>query len=316
MKPDYSFISKLPKNSHWILEFTQGPYSAHLFRVKKIITRQKTLFQAVDIVELFHYGKTLFLDERLQVAEADEFLYHESIVHPALITHVKPEKVLIIGGADGGTAYQVLKHQSVKELFIIEIDGKLVKLCKRFLPEINKQVFKNPKLKLFNTNGRRFLEETKEKFDIIISDLTAPLINPPSCQLFTKEFFKIVHDSLNRDGIFSLQADSVNHLNNEIFTAIHRTVAAVFPIVKAFHVFIPSYDSDWGFVIASKKYNPLSMKSSEIKRRIKKRGLKDLKFYDDKIHQSSLFVLPKNLREALKKQKKIIKDKSPVIALS
>jgi len=315
MKSHPSFIAKLPKNSHWILEFTQGPHSAHLFQVKKIITHQKTPFQTVDIVELFHYGKTLFLDERLQATEADEFFYHESIVHPALITHAKPEKVLIIGGADGGAACQALKHQSVKELSIVEIDAKLVKLCQQFLPEINKGVFKNPKLDVLNGDGRKFLKETKKKFDVVISDLTTPLTNPPSYLLFTKEFFKIVYDSLNKDGIFSLQADSTNHLNNEIFTAIYQTVAQVFPIVKAFQVFIPSYDDNWGFIIASKKYDPTLLKSSEIKTRIKKRGLDGLKFYDEEIHQS-LFVLPKNLREAIKKQKKIIKDKNPIIALS
>jgi len=310
----FSFLAKLPKNSQWILEFTQGPSSAHLFRVKKKICHQKTPFQIVDIVKLFHYGKTLFLDERLQVTQADEFLYHESVVHPALLTHPQPQKVLIIGGADGGAAYQVLKHKSVEKLFLVEIDAKLIKLCQKFLPEINRGIFKNPKLKIFTTDGRKFLSKGKEKFDVIISDLTAPLINPPSYLLFTKEFYKIIYDRLNKDGIFSLQADSTDHLNNKIFTSVYRTVEKVFPIVKALQVFIPSYDNNWGFIIASKKYNPASLDSSEIKRRIKKRGLRGLKFYDEKIHQS-LFVLPKDLREAIKKQKKIIRDNHPIITL-
>ena len=87
----FSFVSKLPKNSRWILEFTQGPHSAHLFQVKKRILHQKTPFQTVDIVELHSYGKALFLDERLQTTEADEFLYHESIAHPVLLTHPNPK---------------------------------------------------------------------------------------------------------------------------------------------------------------------------------------------------------------------------------
>lgn len=314
MKP-FSFIQKLPKNSKWILEFTQGPHSAHLFQVKKTIVHKKTKFQTADIVELFQYGKTLFLNERLQVSQADEFLYHEPITHPALITHPHPQKVLIIGGADGGVAYQVLKHKSIKKLFLVDIDAQLIKLCQKFLPEINRSIFKDPKLKVISADGRKFLSQTKEKgFDVIISDLTAPLLEPPSYLLFTEKFYQIVYDKLNKEGIFSLQADSANHLNNKNFTAIHKTVERIFPIVKGLRVFIPSYDDCWGFIVASKKYDPTLLSPSEIKLRIKKRGLEGLKFYDDKIHQS-LFVLPKNLQVAIKKQKRIIRDKSPIITL-
>ena len=309
----FPFTSKLPRNSKWILEFTQGPNSAHLFQVKKRICHQRTPFQIVDIVELFHYGKTLFLDERLQVTQADEFLYHELIVHPALLAHPEGKKVLIIGGADGCAAYHVLKHKSVEKLVMVEIDAELIKLCQKFIPEISRGIFKNPRLKIFTTSGREFLEKTKEKFDVIIGDLTAPLTIPPSYLLFTKEFYKIVYDRLNEDGIFSFQADSTDHLNNKFFTSVYKTVEKVFPIVKALQVFIPSYDNNWGFIIASKRHNPASLSSSEIIRRIKKRDLNGLKFYDEKIHQS-LFTLPKNLREAIKKQKKIIRDSNPIIS--
>jgi len=310
----FSFIRKLPRNSKWILEFTQGPHSAHLFEVKKKIHHKRTSFQTVDIVDLFHYGRTLFLDERLQVTQADEFLYHEAISHPALVAHPQPKKVLIIGGADGGAARQVLKHKSVESLVMVDIDGELMRLCKKFLKKINRSVFKNPKLKIFATDGREFLEKSKEKFDVIINDLTAPLTNPPSYLLFTKEFYRIVYDKLTKEGILSLQADSANHLNNKNFISICKTVEKVFPIVKPFSVFIPSYDDSWGFIIASKKYNPASLGEKEVKKRIKKRGLKDLKFYDEKIHQP-LFVLPKIIRQATKKQKKIIRDNNPIVTL-
>lgn len=310
----FSFVRKLPKNSQWILEFTQGSNSAHLFRVKKTIIRKRTPFQTVEIVELFHYGKTLFLDERLQVSEFDEFLYHEAIAHPALICHPKPERVLIIGGADGGTARQVLKHKSIKKLFLVDIDAQLIKLCQKFLPEIHRSVFKSPKLKVISADGRKFLEETKEKFDVIISDLTAPLREPPSYLLFTEKFYQIVHEKLSKDGLFSLQADGVNHLNNKNFAAIHKTVTRIFPIARPLSVFIPSYDDSWGFIVASKKYDPVLLKPSDIKMRIKNRGLRGLKFYDEKIHQS-LFTLPKNIQTAIRKQKKIIRDKNPIVSM-
>ena len=308
----FYFLKKLPKKSDWILEFTQGPHSAHLFQVKKRIVCQTTDFQKADIVELFEYGKALFLDDRLQVTEKDEFLYHESIVHPALIIHPNPEKVLIIGGADGGAAYQVLKHRSVKKVFLVELDSVLTKLCKKHFVSINRGVFKKPKLTLINEDGRRFLKKTKERFDVVISDLTAPLLKPPAYLLFTKEFYKLVYDRLKDDGIFSLQADGVNCFSNRIFTAIYHTVGQVFPIIKASRVFIPSYDDSWGFIIASKKYDPEDLMLQEIRKRIKARGLRGLKYYDENIHKT-MFVLPKHLRKAIKEQKKTIKEKNPLI---
>src|SRR3989344_3075815 len=309
----FSFTAKLPKNSKWILEFTQGPNSAHLFRVKKKIFHQKTPFQTIDIVELFDFGKTLFLDERLQISEADEFFYSEAITHPALITHPNPKNILIIGGADGGAAFNALKHKSVKQVNLAEIDGDLVRVCQKFLPKIHWGVFKNPKLKVMVGDGKKFLEDAKENFDVIISDLTAPLLNPPSYLLFTEEFYRTVYGKLGKDGIFSLQADSTNPLCNEIFTAVFKTVAKVFPIARAFEVFVPSYDTTWGFIVASKKYDPTSLTLLEIKKRIAKRGLKNLKFYDENIHQK-IFYLPKYLSDAIKKQKNIIRDKKPMIA--
>ena len=310
----FSFTNKLPKSSKWILEFTRGPHSAHLFQVRKIITSQKTKFQRVDIVDLFKYGRTLFLDEKLQVSEKDEFLYHEAISHPALTTHVNPQQVLIIGGADGGTAHQVLKHKSIKELFLVDIDGQLIKICQKFLPEIHRNIFKNKKLRVFASDGRKFLSETKEKFDVIISDLPAPLVKPPSYLLFTKQFYKIVCDKLAKDGLFSLQADNFNHLDNETFTAIHKTLREIFPIVKAARIFIPSYDDTWGFIIASKKYDPQKILPSEIAKRMKNRKVNGLKFYDSEIHRS-LFVLPKDLQRLIQQQKRIISDNNPIFAL-
>jgi spermidine synthase len=310
---EFSFTNKLPKNTKWILEFTQGIHSAHLFEVKKEIAHKKTSFQAADIVDLFHYGKTLFLDERLQVSEKDEFLYHEPIVHPALMTHPNPKSVLVIGGADGGTIFQVLKYKSVKRVVLAELDKELIELTKKHLSCINRNAFNDKRLEIITGDGRKFLAETKEKFDIIISDLTAPLINPPSYLLFTEEFYKIVFEKLNKDGIFSLQADSANHLNGGNFTAIFNTVKKVFPITKGLQAFIPSYDDSWGFVIASKKYDPTKIKPVEIKKRIKQRNIKDLQFYNENIH-FSLFALPKALEDSIKKEKKIIRDNNPMIS--
>ena len=307
------FPDKLVRKLNYIAEFTLGRNSAHLFKVRRKIASVNTPYQVADFVELFEYGKTLFLDGKLQVSEVDEFVYHETIVHPALLTHPNPKKVLVIGGADGGTLRQVLKHKTVKEVTVIELDEKLLEACRKFLPEINKGAFKNKKVKIFYGDGRKFIEETNEKFDAIISDLVAPMISPPSYLLFTKEFFQIVFNKLNKDGVFSQQTDGASTIDCQNFALIYRTVAKVFPISRPLLTYVSFYDCPWGFVIASKKYDPLKLEQSEIKKRIRERGLSGLGFYDEKIHQS-LFFFPKNLLVKFDKQKNIITDKSPLIS--
>jgi len=311
MRP-FTFIRKLPQNSKWILEFTQGFHSAHLFQVKKAIVHKKTPFQIVDIVNLFHYGKTLFLDERLQASEVDEFIYHETIVHPALLLHPDPQKVLVIGGADGGAINQVLRHKSVKEVILVDLDEELVKLCQKHLPSISKGAFINPKVKTFYGDGRKFLEKYPGEFDVIISDLVAPLIDPPSYLLFTKEFFKIVFNKLNPEGVFSLQADGASSIDCKNFAVIYNTVKKVFPVCRPLHAYIPCYDCPWGFIVASKKSDPLKISGSQIKKRLEARGIRGLKFYDGRIHQS-LLTLPKNLLFEMEKQKRVITDKNPIL---
>jgi spermidine synthase len=296
-----------------IIEFTHGKHSAHMFQVKKRLAHEKTKYQTVDIVELYHYGKTLFLDKKLQCSEMDEFIYHESIVHPAMVTHPNPKNVLVIGGGDGGSVREVLKHNCVERVLMLEIDEKSTNLCKKFLPEIHQNCFANPKLTLIHQDARTFLEKNKEKFDVIISDLTAPVVNPPSYLLFTKQFFKIIYNSLNDDGVFSLQADSTSCIDTNIFTTILRTLSEVFPIVKGFQSFIPSYDITWGFIIASKKFCPETIKEKTVEGILKKRNVKNLRYYDGKMH-SSLFILPRYLRDAIKNQKNIIEDNKPIIS--
>ncbi len=288
------FPFQIFRKLNYIVEFTLGRNSAHLFKVKKKIANFKTPFQTVDFVDLFEYGKTLFLDGKLQVSQIDEFVYHETIVHPALLAHPNPKKVLVIGGADGGTIRQVLKHKTVKEVILVELDEKLMKFCQKFLPEINRGAYDDSRLKIICGDGRKFLTQTAEKFDAIISDLVAPLIHPPSYLLFTKEFFKIVFDKLNKDGIFSLQADGASTIDCQNFVLIYNTIKKIFPICRPLQTYVSFYDCPWGFIIASKKYDPLCLDNLKIKKRIKSRGLRDLKFYDEKIH-SSLFILPKNL---------------------
>jgi len=155
------------------------------------------------------------------------------------------------------------------------------------------------------------LEKTKDKFDVIISDLTAPLEGSPAYLLFTKEFYKIVFDKLTDDGVFSMQADNTDCNDMALFTMNFRTLTQAFPIVRGLQSMMSSYVTPWGFLVASKKYDPLKLSSDDILKRIEKRKVKNLKLYDEEMHKS-LFTLPRYLKDGIENQTKIISDDNPI----
>jgi len=159
-----------------------------VYLVNEVIYIGKTKYQKVEILDVAYYGKTLFLDEKIQSSAFDEFIFHEAITHPALITHPNPKKVLIIGGGEGATLREVLKHSTVEGAWMVDIDGELVTLCKKYMPEWSSGAFGDKRATLIIQDARKFVMEREENFDVVISDLTEPLEGGPSLYLFTKSF--------------------------------------------------------------------------------------------------------------------------------
>jgi len=281
------------------------------FKVDKIYFQGKTKYQFVQFFFNKVFGKVLFLDGKIQSAQIDEFIFHESLVHPALITHVAPGKVLIIGGGEGATQRETFRHSTVERTVMIDIDRKLVELCQEYLPEWSDGSFFDPKAKLIFGDARRYIKRTKEKFDVIISDLTEPVRAGPSVYLFTREFFEKIFNVLKDNGIFVLQAGSTDPYYCQFFASCAKTLKEIFPFVCPYWTFIFSFSLPWGFIIASKKTDPLKLAVKEISRRIRSRGVKNLKFYHPNFHQS-LFSLPLYLINALKKGR-IMTDEKPFI---
>ncbi len=277
-----------------MIEHTLGNGSAHMFKVEETIFSTKSEYQKIDIVKLSGYGKTLFLDCKLQSSAVDDPVYHETLVQPAMFLHEKPENVLIIGGGEGATLREALKHNG--NVTMVELDQKLAELCMQYMPEWSQGSFQNPRSKIIYGDGKAYLENVSEKFDVIISDLTAP--STGSYPLFTKQFFTTVQQHLKKDGIFALQADSTNCIDRKTFTEIYNTVKNVFKCVKPYHTYIPSYDTSWGFILASDKQYGDVVKEKNV----------ETKFYDPEIHKS-LFCLSKDLRLDMSKETTVYEDK-------
>ena len=284
-----------------------------LHSVRERIYSGRTKFQSVQIINTGSFGVCLVLDGKIQSSEADEFIYHEALVHPAMVTHPRPERVLIAGGGEGATLREVLVHKTVKKAVMVDIDEEVVKLCRRFLPSWHQNAFDDPRAELHFIDARKYLEESSEKFDVIIIDLVDPLEQGPARLLYTQEFYQIVKQKLGSDGIMSVQAEPAEWRNLDNFIAIASTLRSVFPITRPYQIHVPSFLGLWGFVVASESLDPSEPTPEEIDARISARISKKLKSYDGLTHQA-MFTIPKHIRQQLAVSKRIITDKQPISA--
>jgi spermidine synthase len=219
--------------------------------------------------------------------------------------------VLVIGGGEGATIREVLRHSTVEKVIMVDIDSELVELCQKYLPEWSDGAFSDPKTNLIFEDAHSFVEKTEEKFDVIISDLTEPIAHGPSVFLFTEEFFSKNFEVLKEDGLFVLQAGSADPSYNHFFCSLVKTLEKVFPIVRPYWTFVLSFSMPWGFVLASKTKDPLDLDEKVIAQRMRERAVSKLKYYHPGFHQS-YFALPLYLVESLK-QGKVLTDKKPFI---
>jgi spermidine synthase len=282
-----------------------------LHSIEEVLYCGQTKFQSAEILRCGRFGRCLVLDGKIQSSEGDEFIYHEALVQPAMITHPCPEKVFIAGGGEGATLREVLSHKTVKKAVMVDIDEEVVALCKKYLPSHSRGAFEDRRTELHHTDARDFLAKSDEKFDVLIIDLPDPIEEGPAYLLFTQEFYQLARERLTNNGIISVQAGSasLNELLN--FTAVYNTLKSVFPIVSPYQAEVPCFGGPWGFCLASLTLDPVLLPPAEVDNRISARSLTGLKFYDGLTHQG-MFSLPKYLREALAKQKRLITDNDPL----
>lgn len=298
------------RNYRWFIE-SLSPEEGHLHGIRRVLFSTQTPFQSLDILELGSCGKALVLDGKVQSSLLDEFIYHEILVHPAMLAHPAPKQVFIVGGGEGATLREALRHPGVERALMVDIDEEVVTRCKELLPEWHRGSFDDPRAEVRFLDARRYLEETDERFDVIIIDISEPVEEGPAYLLFTKEFYQIVHRRLTDLGVIALQAGPVSLSDLSCFTAIHQTLLTVFPIAAPYWACIPSFALPWGFSVASKVNDPREFSPAAVDRLIADRIGADLQYYDGFTHQMS-FLLPKYLRQRLQEEKRIIEDNHPL----
>ena len=257
-------------------------------------------FQRVRILESYKYGKMLALDDMVMTTIQDEFHYHEMISHPAMFTHGNAKNILVIGGGDGGSIREILRHEGVEKVTMVEIDGEVIKACKEFLPEIANS-FDHPKLELLVDDGIEFIKNAKpESYDIIIVDGSDPV--GPAEGLFSVEFYTNCYNALKKDGIMLAQGESPK-FNEKAFTELNHTLQDIFGENKApiSLFFVPTYPTGmWCFQYGVKgdKHPKYVTNEAEIDSFSEANGLR---YYNADVHKGS-FATPNFVKTLLNKE--------------
>ncbi len=267
---------------------TIGPKTLMLTKVRNIIALKRSKFQEIAIVELEDYGLALVLDGLVQSTEKDEYIYHECLVHPAMVLHPSPKRVLIVGGGEGATLREVLKHRTVESAIMVDIDEDVVELSKKYLSVMHQGAFDDPRSKVVIADGRKFIEETKEVFDVVVLDLTDPYGPEIARQLYTEDFYRLVYQRLGEDGVMVTQAGN-SYFYEEVYDSVLRAVKAVFPHVLEYNVWIPSFGYACNFILGSKKYDPRALTAEEVDKRLRERGVKT-RFFSGSTYLSLLYT--------------------------
>ena len=285
------------------------------FTVTNILAAGRSQFQDYQIVDIPVFGKTLFLDYRIQSSLLDEYVYHEGMVQPAMVTHPQPQKVLVCGGGEGATLWQALQHNTVIEAHMVDLDEELIGFVKAQMPEWHKGAFEDSRTRLVHQDARKWVEDHKGYgYDVILSDLPGPVEGGPALFLYTKEYFKHVAAALSDDGIFVLQSGSVNESYPECFASIHQTLDALpdeFKYVRGYWAGVTTFMTNWGFIIASKKHDPLALSQQELAVRFNARGV--INRYATPRFMGAMFTLPEHMLEAISSKGRILTDQDPFV---
>ena len=278
------------------------------YRCLRTVYSGRSAYARIDIVDTAEYGRMLFLDGIAQSAEQDEFIYHESLVHPAMLLHPNPRSVCIIGGAEGATIREIAKYPDVSRIVMVDIDEELVKVCKQHLSSWNNGAYEDPRLHLHIGDGRKFLEHTEETFDVIMVDINDPTEDSPAVYLFTREFYQLVYRRLGKEGIGCFQGTDLQPNKLKLHARIYNTISSVFPRVISYPYMLPSFHCMHSFILASKGKEP---RFSDLGERLRKQRFK-LAYLTPPLLQT-LFHMPAYVEQAYGQNQEIITDVKPTL---
>ena len=260
-------------------------------RVDYQVFSAQSEIQRIDVLESKEFGKILVVDGDLMLTEKDEFIYHEMISHVPMAVHPQVEKILVIGGGDGGVVRELAKYDTVEQIDVVEADPLLVEVCRKYFPQMACSL-NDPRVHIYHEDGLRFIRSKSDAYDLIIIDSPNPFGAGEG--LFTKEFYGNCFNALHEDGIMINQHESPFY-KEEAFQCqrMHKRIIESFPISRIYQAHIPSYPSGhWLFGFASKRYHPIHDMDGI---QWKLRGIQT-KYYLPRLHEG-VFALPAYVEE-------------------
>ncbi len=264
------------------------------FEIEKVLFSRQSSYQRVEVVQSKGLGRVLLIDGLVMLTERDEFVYHEMIAHTPLFVHPDPRRVLIIGGGDGGTVRECLKHQSVEKVTLVDIDELVTRASLEYLPSVAGAVLSD-RVECRFEDGVKFVKGTTERYDIVIIDSTDPISVGEG--LFTHAFYQDCFKVLSDDGILVNQSESPAWQAEEV-AKISAKLRRVFPRLYFYQAHIPTYPSGhWLFGFASKQYHPMR----DFREAYYRQFAHPLRYYNDGLHRGA-FALPNFVKELIDAQ--------------
>ncbi len=276
--------------SEWL-----NQHSGWFTRAGRRLEKFRSRFQEIEVYETPDFGRLFRLDGSFMSSERDEFFYHENLVHLAAVTHPDPKTALIIGGGDGGSAKELLKHPGIEKIVIAELDEGVLAISRQYLQAVHRGALDHPKVEIHITDGLAYVRDCRDSFDLIVLDLTDP--GGPAEPLYSVEFYSACRARLAPGGALTL------HVGAPVAQALRfrdtiRALRTVFGIVRPYTLHIPLYGALWGMACAADSLDPLQLQTAEVDRRLRERGIADLRYYNGDTHQAVL-AQPNFLRKLL-----------------
>jgi len=292
----------------WFLD-RGSPADLIAYERQEVLVRGRTAFQEYEIFTNSIFGRVLVLDDRLQSASRDEFIYHEALVQPVMVSHADPRRVMIMGGGEGATLREVLRHRTVTEAVMVDIDAELVEVCKHWLPTFHQGAFDDPRTRLVVADARAWLAEQPDgAFDVIIVDLPEPLEEGPALKLFTREMYELIRRKLAPGGLMSVQSGSAG-VAGQLMPDIFCTLNSVFPRVMPYVAFVSSFMDLYGFHVAGGE--DFRWPGPElVAARLKERGVTGLKWFSPE-YSVAVNRLPVYLVDRLREEGRLLTDDQP-----
>jgi spermidine synthase len=281
-------------SGEWFTETLHSGYGQS-FEILETLVREKTAYQELTIFRTRALGRVLVLDGAVQTTEADEFYYHEMVAHLPLFSQQRPRRVLIIGGGDGGTLREVLKHPSVEHVTMVEIDERVVDLSRRYLPSLSDGAFDDPRGRLIIGDGTEFVARSADTYDVVIVDSTDPV--GPSIPLFEEPFYRNCARLLDGTGVLIRQA-GVPFFQKEEYRDTHSMLQNVFGQCAIALAAVPTYcGGHMALALGSENGAQLAYDQEGLNARYAQAGI-ETRYYTPEIHGAAL-TLPGFMKSTL-----------------